>query len=407
MERLNADLYLQNCYMIQENERLWKKAELLNQENQAIGCLGCFTKATPIIAVDEPSKGLKIQGWTVKEPSISEDFWSTSTCEMDNSAVQSQRSVSSSSTSNQILDHHSGTGSQNNPSEFVFFSGIRLGSSGLEIEGLRTRYNRVIEHSIAIKLGFLPETKLYNHLLNLYSKSSDFISARMVFDEMPNINLVSYSTLIYGYSQSGTLQSALNLMPHLQKQALIPNQFVFPSLILACLKLKWVNEGKKIHAQTIVSDLESDPFVKTSIIDIYSKLEDLGSAVSVFSSSPQTGDPVMYNSMIFGLVSFGYYEEELELFAEARRDINLKLTEFTFGSLIKACSNLGRQVGEQIHSFRVKMGFDSDRFVGTSLIDMYGKLSDMESSKKIFQSIPIVDLALYNSMIVGFSNNDL
>ncbi|KAF8393216.1 hypothetical protein HHK36_021457 [Tetracentron sinense] len=83
------------------------------------GCLGCCTKATPIIAVDEPSKGLKIQGQTVKKPSISEDFWSTSTCEMDNSAVQSQRSVSSSSTSNQILDHHSGTGSQNNPSEFL------------------------------------------------------------------------------------------------------------------------------------------------------------------------------------------------------------------------------------------------------------------------------------------------
>ncbi|KAI7997742.1 Protein LITTLE ZIPPER 4 [Camellia lanceoleosa] len=36
MERLNSELYLQNCYIMQENERLRKKAQLLNQENQTL-----------------------------------------------------------------------------------------------------------------------------------------------------------------------------------------------------------------------------------------------------------------------------------------------------------------------------------------------------------------------------------
>ncbi|XP_062224753.1 protein LITTLE ZIPPER 4-like [Phragmites australis] len=36
MDRLNAKLYLQNCYIMKENERLRKKAQLLNQENQAL-----------------------------------------------------------------------------------------------------------------------------------------------------------------------------------------------------------------------------------------------------------------------------------------------------------------------------------------------------------------------------------
>jgi hypothetical protein len=36
MEKLNSQLYLQNCYIIQQNERLRKKAQLLNQENQAL-----------------------------------------------------------------------------------------------------------------------------------------------------------------------------------------------------------------------------------------------------------------------------------------------------------------------------------------------------------------------------------
>ncbi|XP_018478820.1 protein LITTLE ZIPPER 3-like isoform X2 [Raphanus sativus] len=36
MERLNSKLYVENCYIMKENERLRKKAELLNQENQQL-----------------------------------------------------------------------------------------------------------------------------------------------------------------------------------------------------------------------------------------------------------------------------------------------------------------------------------------------------------------------------------
>ncbi|XVF48372.1 hypothetical protein PTKIN_Ptkin03bG0184800 [Pterospermum kingtungense] len=80
------------------------------------GCFGCFSKPSLIIAVDEPSKGLTIQGRKVKRSSFSEDFWSSSACEMERSAVTSQRSVSSISISNQSLDP---SGSTSHHSEFV------------------------------------------------------------------------------------------------------------------------------------------------------------------------------------------------------------------------------------------------------------------------------------------------
>ncbi|XP_057969613.1 uncharacterized protein LOC131158778 isoform X2 [Malania oleifera] len=82
-------------------------------------CLGCVIKPTSLTSADEPSKGLRIHGRKVKKPSISEDFWTTSACEMDNSAVQSRGSISSISTSNQTLDSHSGGGITKIPSEFV------------------------------------------------------------------------------------------------------------------------------------------------------------------------------------------------------------------------------------------------------------------------------------------------
>ncbi|MBA0607987.1 hypothetical protein Godav_020241 [Gossypium davidsonii] len=36
IEKLNLELYIKNCYILKENERLRKKAKLLNEENQAL-----------------------------------------------------------------------------------------------------------------------------------------------------------------------------------------------------------------------------------------------------------------------------------------------------------------------------------------------------------------------------------
>ncbi|OMO57780.1 hypothetical protein COLO4_35112 [Corchorus olitorius] len=84
------------------------------------GCFGCCTKPTPIIAVDEPTKGLRIQGRIVRKPSLSDEyFWSTSTYDLENCAVQSQRSLSSISTSNPTLSQCGSTGGTANQSEFV------------------------------------------------------------------------------------------------------------------------------------------------------------------------------------------------------------------------------------------------------------------------------------------------
>lgn len=70
--------------------------------------------------MDVPPKGLVTQGIAVTKPSSSEDFWTTSTHDMDNSAVQSQGSISSASLTNQAVVPHAGSSkSTGNPTEFV------------------------------------------------------------------------------------------------------------------------------------------------------------------------------------------------------------------------------------------------------------------------------------------------
>uniref|UniRef100_A0A9I9EJW0 Uncharacterized protein n=1 Tax=Cucumis melo TaxID=3656 RepID=A0A9I9EJW0_CUCME len=68
--------------------------------------------------MNEPSKGQQIQCHGPRKPSLLEDFWTTSTFDVENSAGQSQGSMSSLSTNNHMHDPH------------VFFCGIKLGNIG-------------------------------------------------------------------------------------------------------------------------------------------------------------------------------------------------------------------------------------------------------------------------------------
>nr|GMD37318.1 Prickle-like protein [Ipomoea batatas] len=82
------------------------------------GCIGCDNKAKLILSSNKSLRRQKIKGSKAPVRSTSEDFWTTSTRDMDTNVIQSRGSISSISTSAQAHDAHS-SGSTNTPSEFV------------------------------------------------------------------------------------------------------------------------------------------------------------------------------------------------------------------------------------------------------------------------------------------------
>ncbi|KAF9681232.1 hypothetical protein SADUNF_Sadunf06G0204100 [Salix dunnii] len=78
------------------------------------GCFGCSANPPTISEADATSKRLRGQERLINKSSITDDFWSTSAGEMENSAVHSQGTL------NQLLDPYCNAGStSNNPPEFV------------------------------------------------------------------------------------------------------------------------------------------------------------------------------------------------------------------------------------------------------------------------------------------------
>ncbi|KAF3640878.1 putative pentatricopeptide repeat-containing protein [Capsicum annuum] len=85
------------------------------------------------------------------------------------------------------------------------------------------------------------------------------------------------------------------------------------------------------------------------------------------------------------------------------RSMNVVLDKYTFPSLVKSCSNaLALREGQIVHGLIVRYGTDSDVFVGSSLIDLYGKCKEIEYARRIFDGIPIKNEVTWTAMIVGY-----
>ncbi|CAN6448436.1 unnamed protein product [Victoria cruziana] len=79
----------------------------------------------------------------------------------------------------------------------------------------------------------------------------------------------------------------------------------------------------------------------------------------------------------------------------------------TFTVILKVCAGLSDPyVGQQIHGVVAQLGFDSDTFVGTALIDMYGKFSRPDDAREVLDRMPQKDLVAWTTLISAFSRND-
>lgn len=85
---------------------------------------------------------------------------------------------------------------------------------------------------------------------------------------------------------------------------------------------------------------------------------------------------------------------------------NMKVNQFTFASLLTACASLtSLEKAKQITSHVVKIGFEIDAFVGSSLIDMHSKCGNMEEAQKVSCKMPEHNLASWTAMIVGYAQH--
>lgn len=261
----------------------------------------------------------------------------------------------------------------------------------------------VHHHLLASKCQ--PDVRLDNHIINMYGKCGSLEEARMVFDDMLERNVVSWTCVIAGYAQNGKDHDAVELYFEMLKSGIVPDQFTFGSIIKACSGAGIVGLGRQLHAQVLKSEVGSHVIAQNALIAMYTKFDQIGDACNVFYRIA-TKDLISWGSIIAGFSQLGYDEEALYHFTEMLRHGGYQPNEFIFGSVFSACSSLQSvEYGRQIHVTCIKFGFGRNNFAGCSLCDLYSRCGFSDSAKLVFDQIEMPDLAAWNAIIAGVANN--
>lgn len=255
-------------------------------------------------------------------------------------------------------------------------------------------------HARITTSGFHLDVYTNNHLVSMYLKFNLFDDAWNLFDRMTERNMVSYTTLISGFSHMGLSEEALLGLRLMVFDGFDPNQFTYAAAISACTSLGAVKIGKEIHGRIYRMEEELGYVVNNCLINFYGKCGLLKSARSVFDKILEP-NIISWTSMFTVYCQSGEDMKGLKLFAESRK-VGIEVNEFSCASAFGAYASLENlKGGIQLHSLVFRCGVGLDQFVITSLIKFYTRCGELDSARQVFLEIDNPNLSAYNALIGG------
>ncbi|KAG5524513.1 hypothetical protein RHGRI_031244 [Rhododendron griersonianum] len=168
-------------------------------------------------------------------------------------------------------------------------------------------------------MGLL-DLSVVNSLMDLYMKCNNLKAAEQLFNAMAYKDLVSWNTMISGYSLNGHSREAQILF----KELLLLSSYCSLSTLLAilpsCHSHSSLQFGKSIHCWQLKLTFSSNNLAINSLIHMYVNCGDLKSSVLLFSAISATADISCWNTIIAGCLRKGHFWKALENFNLMRRE---------------------------------------------------------------------------------------
>ncbi|KAL6218363.1 hypothetical protein ACLB2K_011577 [Fragaria x ananassa] len=259
-------------------------------------------------------------------------------------------------------------------------------------------------HGLVVAYGLESHSSVANTLIAVYSKCHCLSDARKLFDMMPRTDVVRWNGMISGYIQNGFMSEASGLFDEMISAGVKPDSITLASFLPSVAQPFNLKQAKEIHGYIIRHCVPFDVYLKSALIDVYSKCRSVDMARNIFNQSTRT-DVVMCTAMVSGLVLNGMNTDALESFRWLLRE-NLRPNTLTMASILPACAGLAAlKLGKELHGNILKHGLDKSFHVGSSLIGMYAKSGRVDLAHLVFQRLSERDTICWNSMLTSYSQN--
>ncbi|GMN26943.1 hypothetical protein TIFTF001_044059 [Ficus carica] len=266
-------------------------------------------------------------------------------------------------------------------------------------------------HAHVVKFGYASSSvTVANTLVFMYGKCGDIGDAHKIFDRIPHRDQVSWNSMIAALCRIGEWELALDAFRSMlaAEEDVEPSSFTLVSVSLACSNLErsyglWL--GKQVLGYSLRKD-DMKTFTINALMAMYSKLGRVGDSVALFEFF-EDRDLVSWNTMISSLSQNNMFVEAL---AFLRRMVHegVRIDGVTIASVLPACSHLELlELGKQIHAYVIRNDdLMKNSFVGSALVDMYCNWREVETGRRVFNSILQRKIALWNAMIAGYTQNE-
>ncbi|KAK3416198.1 hypothetical protein EUGRSUZ_H02049 [Eucalyptus grandis] len=180
----------------------------------------------------------------------------------------------------------------------------------------------------------------------------------------------------------------------------------YMKLLQLCIARNAFGCGRQVHGHIIASGFPSNVHLRTKLLVFYAKCMELKSARKVFDEMRERS-VVSWSAMVSGCCQNGRFEDALTTFVEMRRE-SVKANQFTYGSVLRACTSIGCfDVGVQVQGCVEKGRLVGNLFVQSALIDFHSKCGKMEDAERLFEGMTERDTVTWNTMIGGYATRGL
>ncbi|XP_010468019.1 PREDICTED: putative pentatricopeptide repeat-containing protein At3g05240 [Camelina sativa] len=253
-------------------------------------------------------------------------------------------------------------------------------------------------HGLLKELGFDPYCQsrfdfnviLATSLIDMYAKCGDLRTARYLFDGMPERNLVSWNSIITGYSQNGDAEEAMLMLLDMRSAGFVPDKVTFLSMIRASMIQGCSQLGQPVHAYVLKTGFMKDAAIVCAVVNMYAKTGDAESAKQAFEDLEKK-DTVAWTIVIIGLASNGHGNEALGMFQRMRDESNATPDGITYIGVLYACSHIGlvEEGRRYFAEMRDLYGIEPTAEHYGCMVDILSRAGCFEEAERLVKTMPI------------------
>ncbi|XP_031482835.1 pentatricopeptide repeat-containing protein At4g21065-like [Nymphaea colorata] len=194
-------------------------------------------------------------------------------------------------------------------------------------------------HCHVLELGYALDLYVLTGTMHMYGLLGCLGEATKVFDNMPQRDVASWTSLITCYVANDCWEEGLLAFNLMRDDCVKPNSATLVCVMGCCAQLGALDQARCLHSVLEKLSIKFDVFVGNSLVDLYSKCGRIDYACQAFDEMPNR-DSFSWTAMIAGLAMHGLIQDALDTFSQMKHE-GAEPDAVTFVAILGACSHAG------------------------------------------------------------------